>query len=338
VRLASLACERVRGVPDGSFAFVDGRTGAPRDVVIITGAPSSGKTSLLEAIAAVKEASGPYGLLPDARRLLRHGATTGRIEATWMLSDAERESAGAVDARVVTAWDLGGTGRPAMDPAVRRLFSAYSRDPACGKVEYFPDNRRLAESATSRAAPPMNDVAEARPRLTRDPDKYAGILMALRALTAHDAGRARQLVVAQGIALRRSIPDSLAPFKAAVAALIPALRLEDAEPGERGTVRFARRDGARMNLADLSASEHQAVLFALAFRHFGLDRSMVLIDEPELHVHTAERVRFLQALVTLGHDNQVIVATGSAEILAAASPGQVIDLSRPAPAALRVAG
>jgi predicted ATP-dependent endonuclease of OLD family len=63
----------------------------------------------------------------------------------------------------------------------------------------------------------------------------------------------------------------------------------------------------------------------------------MLIDEPELHVHAADRVRFLQAIVALGRDNQIIAATGSAEIVAAATPWQIVDLSRPAPA-LRAAG
>ncbi len=41
--------------------------------------------------------------------------------------------------------------------------------------------------------------------------------------------------------------------------------------------------------------------------------------------------------LSLGRDNQIIAATGSAEIVAAATPRQIVDLSRPAPA-LRAAG
>jgi len=326
VKLASLACENIRALADGRWSFTDVLTGAPLDVVLITGEPSSGKTSLLEAIAAVKEAAGAYGMPPDARRLLRQGTTSGRIEATWLLSEEERARCSATATRVTTAWDLGGTGRPDLEPSVRRLFATYSRDPACGKVEYFPANRRHAE----RAALTMNPAAEARVRLTRDPDKYAGILPRLREIAREDADLARRLVAEQGIALRRSVPDALAPFKEAVAALLPDLRLVDVETGDRGAVRFVRRDGARVERGDLSESEQQGVLFALAFRHLGLAGSLVLIDEPELHIHAAHRVRFLQDLVTLGRDNQIIAATGSAEIVAAAASGQLIDLSAPA--------
>ena len=81
--------------------------------------------------------------------------------------------------------------------------------------------------------------------------------------------------------------------------------------------------GACIGLEELSDSEHQAALFALAFPDFGLEGSLVLVDEPDLHIHAAHRVRFLHALVGLGRDNQIIAATGSAEIVAAASAGQV---------------
>jgi predicted ATP-dependent endonuclease of OLD family len=56
--------------------------------------------------------------------------------------------------------------------------------------------------------------------------------------------------------------------------------------------------------------------------------SLVLIDEPELHLHAMSHADMAHALAGLGHDIQIIVATGSAALLRAAGPGQVVDLSR----------
>ncbi len=112
--------------------------------------------------------------------------------------------------------------------------------------------------------------------------------------------------------------------------MLPDLRLAGVDVAEPRAVRFVRRDHALVALDELSDAEQQGVLFALAFRHLGLNRSLVLLDEPELHVHAADRARFLHAIVGLGHDNQILAATGSTEILSAASPGQIIDLSHPA--------
>ena len=327
-----------RGVADGAYSFADGRTGAPLDVVIVTGAPSSGKTSLLQAIAAAKEATGGYGAPVDGTRLLRRGAARGRVEATWLLSEAERAQAGLAEARHTVAWDLAsGTVRADADPRLRRLFAAFSRAPEHGKLEYFPASRRLVARRPLAGSRP-SEAAEARLRATSDPDKYADLIPALGEVAREDAAHLARLVAERGIALRSLAPSSLAPYKTAVATMLPELRLSEVEPGERSpAVRFVGRDRCAVDLTELSASEEQGVLFALAFRHLGLNGSLVLIDEPELHVHAEGRVRFLQAIVALGRDNQIIAATGSAEIVAAATPLQIIDLSRPAPA-LRAAG
>jgi energy-coupling factor transporter ATP-binding protein EcfA2 len=324
VKLRSLVLENVRGVPDGMYSFDDARTGALLDVVIVTGGPGSGKTSLLEAIATAKEAVGSYGNPPDPRRVLRRGAARGRIGATWVLSEEERTSAGLDRPEQVTEWDLGtGSPRADVDPALRRLFAAYSRDPARGKVEYFPANRSLA----AQFGPRLSEDAEVRLRLGTDPGKYGGLLSRLRDLARADAGRLAEMARTRGVVLRRDLPDSLGSFREMLATLVPGLRLDSVDLEDDGAVRFVRRDRRPVELVELSECERQGVLVALAFWGFGLSQSLVLLDEPELHMHASERVRSLQALVALGRDNQIIVATGSTEIVQAATRAQVVDLS-----------
>jgi hypothetical protein len=325
VKLLRIDLHNVRGAPDGALSFTDTRTGAALDVALITGGTSSGKTSVLEAIAAAKEAVGAYGAPADGRRLLRRGASSGRVEATWLLSEDERARASLEPAQHTILWNVEpSSARIDVDPRLRRLFADLARDPSRGKVEYFPANRGL----DVRDGAPLSEGALTRLRLTREPDKYAGLLSGLRALALDAAARARRTVAERGIATRSQLGDMLAPFGDAISAMVPHLRLSDVELEEaRDGLRFVRRDRTALHLVDLSDGERQGVLFALAFRYFGLSRSLVLVDEPELHIHAADRVRFLQALVTLGRDNQIIAATGSAEIVAAAAPGQLIDLS-----------
>jgi hypothetical protein len=338
MKLLRLITTGIRGLADRTYDFADARTGAPLDVAIVTGPASSGKTSLLDAIAASKEAVGRYGVPLDPSRFRRSGARAASIVATWLLSEAERAEAGLDQAQQTATWDLGrGNACADADPRLRKLFARFSCAPEHGTLEYFPAGRRLVTRA-ALPVPRPSENAEARLRATSDPDKYAGLVPALGELARDDAARLTRLVADRGIALRSLAPSSLTPYRNAVAAMLLDLRLSEVEPGEQGTVvRFVRRDGTVVALDELSASEQQAALFALAFRRYGLDGSLVLIDEPELHVHAADRVRFLQAIVALGRDNQVIAATGSAEIVAAATPWQIVDLSRPAPA-LRAAG
>ena len=52
----------------------------------------------------------------------------------------------------------------------------------------------------------------------------------------------------------------------------------------------------------------------------GLAQSIVLFDEPQLHIHVADQAKFLEMLIGLGSDNQWIVASGSSEIMVSAAP------------------
>jgi energy-coupling factor transporter ATP-binding protein EcfA2 len=328
MKLARLTTENIRGLPDRAHVFTD-RTGAPLDTVLITGAPGSGKTTLLEAIGAVKEAIGSYGGPQNPTRLRRSGASRARIDVVWTLSPAERASAELESSEIAATWSIGdGDSRVACDPRVRRLFTAYSHAPEQGKFEYLPASRRLDGPRSRIGGSSPSVAAEGRLRLADDPEKYAGLRAHLSGLAVANAARLAQLVDAQGIAMRSQVPDALAAYKNAIAQLLPGLRLVAVEPDERSArVQFQKREGAIVELSELSESERQAVLLGATFCRLGLNHSVVLIDTPELHQHPQRHAEVFAAVCALGRDNQIIAATTSAELLSAARPDQVIDLS-----------
>lgn len=325
MKLVRLTLESFRGAPDGAYAFTSPSDGAPLDTVYVTGAASSGKTAFLEAIAALKESVGAYGLPPNPARLLRRGAKAGRIEGTWQLSPAERERAETRQATCTAALELGEGVVPALaDPGLRQLFAAYSHDPAQGKLEYFPANRRLSGRETARPAPVAREAAL---RLGSSPDKYASIPRALIELALADGVEAVEAATARGVLLKGDLRDSLAPYRRDLAELAPGIRLLGVRHGGDGPeLVFERADGARLALDELSDSERQAVLFCVTFRRIGLSRSIVLIDQPELYLHADAQLRFARALGLLGTDNQMFLATGSLEITRTAAPHQIIKL------------
>lgn len=322
MKLSELRCVGVRGLADGTYTFNDPRTGAPRPVVLVTGGLGAGKTTLLEAIAAVKEAAGAYGAPPDPRRFRRPGAGEARISATWYLSEPERVAAALDHATVTVTWDLASGPRAEVDSRLRRLFSDFQH----AKLEYFPTNRAM-DGGGRGAFGAFTDDAFLRVRATKVATKYAGIAEKLRELHLRDAARTAEVLATQGVALRQSTPDSMGPYKDAVLAVAPDLRLVGVDLNTG--LRFVRRSREEIGVDELSDGERQVVLFALAYRALALDGALVLVDEPELHIHAAHRARLLHALIGLGPDNQLIVATGAKELVSAADPGQVIDLSAP---------
>lgn len=81
------------------------------------------------------------------------------------------------------------------------------------------------------------------------------------------------------------------------------------------------RDERVYDLAEMSSGEQ--AIFPLAYEFVRLDirRSVVLIDELELHLHPPEQQRFLAALPRLGPDCQFIITTHS-EYLSSAIPNE----------------
>ncbi|MCC6527110.1 MAG: AAA family ATPase [Polyangiaceae bacterium] len=332
MKLARLKLENIGALADGEYAFADRATGRPLDVAIVTGPGGCGKTTLCEAILAAKEAAGAYGAgrpFPELRRLVRSGAPRGRIEATWLLDPAEVAEAGLREAVYPCALEIGlETTRIVRDTRAMRLFARH--EPGGCKFDYQTQHRRLLDSSRSWPAevPLPKGPALGALRLGHDPSKDAVLLRALTdAWLARGLSTARELD-ARGILVRAGADDALAPLRAMLERLLPDLRLAGVEAGGADArVMLERRGGGRVRVDDVSASEEQRLLFALAFWHLDLRRSVVVIDEPELHIPPSEQAELLRTLVSLGDDNQLVVGTASEAILRDASAAQVVRLA-----------
>ncbi len=329
MKLLRMSVNAVRAVPDGSYAFSSATTSAPLDTVFVTGPQDSGKTSFLEAVAAAKEAIGSYGAPPDVRRLLRKGATRGRIITVWLLSDEEQRRAELTDAYHTVTWTFGADAQELdATPRLRRLFGAYSSNPTQGKFELFPANRSLLQGESRGAPRPVPDPAEGRLRMTSAPEKYAGLRACLNDLMSAEANRVTEALTAHGIVLRSRIPGPLVPMVQSIHDMLPDVAFAAVERGDRSPrVFFNRRNGIRVELDELSSSEEQGVLFGTTIARYGLSHSVLLVDTPEMHIHPRRHVDFFAALSGCGRDNQIIAATTSAELLATARPEQIIDLA-----------
>lgn len=326
MKLLELTVENFLGAPDGHHVLTDATTGAPESIVLFVGDAASGKTSLLEAIIAVKESVGAYGVLPERSRWLRAGTTAGCVVARWLLS-AEEMRIAKIDSPVcTTTLRLGGEGPPVEhEPGLAHLFTAYSRDPGQTKLEYFHADRQLRRGL---AMPPplLDDIAHK--RLTRRDDKYVGFEQVWLRLATEDGLHAMAQAAEHGVLLRGDQRDSLLPCKAAIARMCPKLRFVGVSAVEdRVMAWFERPTGERVELYQLSHSEQQGVLFAATHHLLGLDSSILLIDEPELHVHPNEQERFFAELCRLGKATQIIAASGSAGVARAAGRHVIVRLS-----------
>jgi hypothetical protein len=290
----------VRGVGDATLELTDPRTGAPHRVVVITGPGASGKTRLLEALVAAKEAIGPYGpMTPGAPWI--GGGSAAKILVTFHLDEAERTYAGtssqALEGEVIF---LPERARSQADEGLRALLERYSHNPAQGKLEYFPATRRIPAHA------PFHGLGAAEQRLQRaakDPRKYSFVVPLLRAFE-HQRALAER-------------------FAAILESLSPTCRYVFNAPSEVVPRCFSSKGSPPLTAAELSDGETDAVIFASTAALVGLDHSLILVDRADLHLDDPAHV--VAGLAALGHDNQIFL-TGRPELAAAAGLAHVVTL------------
>jgi energy-coupling factor transporter ATP-binding protein EcfA2 len=81
------------------------------------------------------------------------------------------------------------------------------------------------------------------------------------------------------------------------------------------------RDGRVYDLAEMSSGEQAVFPLVYEFVRLDIKRSVVLIDELELHLHPPEQQRLLSALPKIGPDCQFLITTHS-EYLSSAIPNE----------------
>jgi energy-coupling factor transporter ATP-binding protein EcfA2 len=81
------------------------------------------------------------------------------------------------------------------------------------------------------------------------------------------------------------------------------------------------RDGRVYDLSEMSSGEQAVFPLVYEFVRLDIQRSVVLIDELELHLHPPEQQRLLAALPRIGHDCQFLITTHS-EFLSSAIPNE----------------
>jgi hypothetical protein len=319
MKLRRVTTDGVRGLADRAYDFTDPRTGAAASVVVVTGASGSGKTSLLDAIAAAKEDVAPWGVRHSWTKVVRNGAGAAKIRIEWELDDEERGRMG-VEARTMESESVFSPTTPpgqGHDGRLEALLERYDHDPAHGKMEYFFAERTLAREAVGFSA--LDPSMQKRTRLDRDLRKYGVLHKYLAELYL-------------GLHERSGAPPGRERFASSFAKLCPARRvLGLTRRGERLELTFDGGLEGALSVHALPHAEQQAVLFAGAFELLGLGRSILLVDGPELHQGEASIGVFARGITELGEDNQVVFATGWGGLADALPTAAVVALSPSAP-------
>jgi hypothetical protein len=121
--------------------------------------------------------------------------------------------------------------------------------------------------------------------------------------------------------------DPLDPFKKAFSQLLSPKELLKADP-KRQHLDYSY-DGQQFSWASLSSGEQEVANIVFDFILRSPSDSIVLFDEPELHLHPELSFKLLRTLETVGENNQFIFCTHSPDIITASLDHSVIFIAPP---------
>lgn len=87
-------------------------------------------------------------------------------------------------------------------------------------------------------------------------------------------------------------------------------------PSENNIVHFVDYKDREVSIDNLSSGEKEYLYFYSYLRRIRNDENkIILIDEPELHLHSSQIRKLCELIAMLGRKNQIIIATHSGEVL-----------------------
>lgn len=159
-------------------------------------------------------------------------------------------------------------------------------------------------------------------------DTVSSLFRKVYSLNDAIAKRGRQLIASGGGHIDPAeFPDPIRPFKDAFSQLLAPKELVDPDP--KNQTLYFTLDGNRYPLSVLSSGEREVVNIAFDFLMRDPTDSIVVFDEPELHLHPELSYKLLHALRNGGLRNQFIFVTHSPDIITASLEHSVVFIGPP---------
>ena len=325
--------------------FTDPVTQSPRDFVVLVGQNGAGKSTVLQALAAclgtvMGKIRRPSGLRWQNFDLGLAGRSWKQLPAvTVAVEFTEQELR---DTAFMLQQVEPGAPEPALHPLVTVTMSG--NDVTCDppEAQWQFGGRQYADSLAKSIGAHLyenagyihwyGDQRNLRNIVLNDPDDpRSGSMETLRRRLGqwhwfHDR-------VARGeYILQPDERDLYVRFQEAYKAVFPHRKLLGAVPDSRvGQVwkepLFLLHDGQRQyELREISGGERAVFPILFDFINYEIHRSIVLIDEFELHLHPPMQQALVRSLRALGRENQFIVTTHSNSVVNVLAPDHVVWL------------
>ncbi|NJL03273.1 MAG: ATP-binding protein [Spirulinaceae cyanobacterium SM2_1_0] len=320
--------------------FTDPETGLAKDLLLLTGANGSGKSTVLQAIAAAVGTA--CGRLPNASTLDWPGFNWDVIDNNWGRFPAQIDldlefSSGEIEATRRFSAVVGGDREGWSLPAEQRIVSLRLEKPGdraiapAGREAMFQfKGRDYAKQLLRQEGFGVfeqvgtilwyTEQRTSTSLTSQDPEKELNFTEDLLRDRLSKWRQFHQSVQSGQIqALRPGQKDLYADIERAYQLVFPGKCFEgpvlregvDEILEELWFYLFDRYRNCQYEISEMSGGERAIFPIVVDFANWNIHNSIILIDELELHLHPPLQQAFLRALPKLGQNNQFIITTHS---------------------------
>lgn len=339
MKVQSLHLKNFKRFRDLSLDFRDPETGLAEDLIVLIGKNGSGKSSILQAIAAILGTA--TGQLANPTELDWPGFDLNLANKAWArpmsieinVEFSQDEIEATYDYFVRTEMSQNSNKVPpgknsvvrlnynpninrSEAPSAAQFFQFRGRDYARMISKYAPDGAKLFEQVgdifwytehrTTNSITPVESDGQTIP-----------LDMTLLRRRLSDLFNFHEKVRRNEFELRIGQRDLFADIERAYHTIFPGHNFEGPVPrteiGEAlAEPWFYLFDGNHQyELSEMSSGERAIFPMIFDFANWSIHNSIILIDELELHLHPPLQQGLLKALRSLGHNNQFIITTHS---------------------------
>lgn len=308
MRLTKLFIENYKGISKIDISNIP-------NFVVIVGENGAGKSSIFDAIAFTKNMISPYSVQDtnywQSRMNIKNPIMAGKnnmkislhIEPT---TDEEKQSTGGEIAVAEISVSRDQNGKFLIDRNVtnnaQSLLNLWGRQEGFGGFEYIPANRTYHEGKLSLQSQQQNNEQFFGQRTSQLESKFNDVKQKFVNFKTHDA-------------VRKNDPELFPEAQKLVSSLLGMNVDVDFDQNMFPRILVETKNGV-VEIDSLSDGQRELFMTYVGIHATKLSNSVILFDEPDLHLHASMQKKALSYLKNFSNSgNQIFVTTHSMDMI-----------------------
>ncbi len=325
MRITSFTIENFKNIRHASYENLP-------NFIVICGGNGCGKSSILEALMTAKEALGSYGYFERNPHCVSADASFCEISISFKLSENEIAYLKEAQPSNQITTDYSATIRILKDGNtsitkqtqgnVNRLFSRFSSTRSF--FDFFSAHRNNVKSTLNTWNSDFLNEDSIKRLLSNGRSKFDNIKQYLTSLKMSDL---QQIQKFMRIGRQKDF-DSLKVIRDFFNSFFAPMEFDDVYLDSNPFKFSIKTPRGEIDIDELSSGEKEILNTFIHFHQLNPYESIILFDEPDVHLHPELERKYLKILRSLSENNQIIITTHAPEMMIEAGSDALFTITK----------